>query len=56
MLENIPINYVVGQKWVEIQGAYTSDQLRVIADQIDEAYNKAFIKKNEVVKNNGDKE
>lgn len=53
MTENIEINYVVGQKWIEIQGAYTSDQLRVIADKIDEAYNKAFIKKED--KNNGQK-
>ena len=47
MLENIPINYVVGQKWVEIQGAYTADQLRAIADKIEENYEKAFKKKEE---------
>ena len=44
MIENIPINYVVGQKWVEIQGVYTSEQLRLIADKIDENYKKAFKK------------
>ena len=54
MLETIPISYVVGQKWVEIQGAYSSDQLRLIADKIDEMYEKAFIKKDEV-ENHGDK-
>ena len=51
MLETIPINYVVGQRWIEIQGAYTSDQLREIADEIDKYYQKAFIDKN-----NGDKQ
>jgi len=45
MTENIPINYQVGQRWIEIQGTYTSDQLRQIADKIDEHYNRAFIKK-----------
>ena len=47
MLENIPIKYVVGQKWIEIQGVYTSDQLRHIADQIDKHYKKAFEKTKE---------
>ena len=58
MLQNAPIHYVVGQKWIEIQGIYTSDQLRLIADKIDEAYNKAFIEKNKENKdeNNVNKE
>jgi len=47
MLENIPINYVIGQKWIEIQGIYTSDQLRHIASQIDKHYEAAFKKKEE---------
>jgi len=48
MIENIPINYVVGQKWIEIQGVYTADQLRLIAKRIDEHYERAFKKKEEV--------
>ena len=45
MLDNIPINYVIGQKWIEIQGVYTADQLRLIADKLEENYEKAFKKK-----------
>jgi hypothetical protein len=44
MVETIPINYVKGQKWIEIQGTYSSDQLRKIADQIDKVYESAFKK------------
>ena len=45
-ISNIRIsNYVKGQRWVTLKGDFTSGELRSIADQIDEAFNKAFNKK-----------
>jgi len=38
-------NYIKGQRWVTLKGDFTSGELRDIADQIEEAYNKAFNKK-----------
>ena len=46
------IQYTVGQRWLQIDGAFTSDELRIIADKIDEAYNRA-LKKPESIENNG---
>ena len=51
------IQYTVGQKWIQLEGAFTSDELRKIADKIDEHYLKAIKKpETKVEENNGSKE
>ena len=35
----------VGQKWVELHGAFTFNELRSLADRVEKSFNKAFKKK-----------
>jgi len=52
------IHYTVGQRWIQIDGAFTSDELRQIADEIDKHYELALKKPEpkEVEENNGNTE
>jgi len=43
IIDNIRIsNYTTGQRWVSLNGNFTSTELYEIADQIEKSYNKAF--------------
>ena len=44
------LEYTVGQRWIQIDGAFTSDELRIIANNIDEYYERALKKPVEKVK------
>jgi len=35
-------NYVTGQRWITLNGNFTSSELYEIADKIESSYNKAF--------------
>lgn len=41
----------IGQRWVEIRGNFTSNQLRTIADRIDDGFKIAF-KDNKIIESN----
>ena len=43
ILDNIRIsNYITGQRWITLNGNFTSSELYEIADKIEAAFNKAF--------------
>ena len=43
IIDNLRIsNYTIGQRWISLNGDFTSSELYEIADKIETAYNKAF--------------
>ena len=45
IVDNMRIsNYTTGQRWITLNGDFTSTELYEIADKIEAAYNKAFKK------------
>ena len=46
IVDNMRIsNYTTGQRWITLNGDFTSEELYEIADKIEAAFNKAFNKK-----------
>lgn len=43
VLDNLRIsNYTTGQRWITLNGDFTSSELQDIVNKIESAYNKAF--------------